>query len=123
MIGKFRKKFEKKRGQGELMWVMWETKVGSEGEGGRREGTGERRREAEVIESDFDWPRLIIHQGAAQFTPVWFACGGLTRSLHHSPLTLLCEIIHRLSVNVKIQSPSWSACLGTTTITTSPSPS
>jgi hypothetical protein len=34
-----------------------------------------------VIESDFDWPRLIIHQGAAQFTLVWLACGGLALHL------------------------------------------
>ena len=45
-------------------------------------GRGGRRREAEVIESDFDWPRLIIHQGAAKFIHVWFACGGLSNSLN-----------------------------------------
>jgi hypothetical protein len=41
-----------------------------------------------VIESDFDWPRLIIHQGAAQFTLVWFACGGLALHLSIHLLTV-----------------------------------
>lgn len=85
MIGKFRKKIEKKDGSRGVDLGDVETKVGSEGRVEGENGRGERRREAEVIESDFDWPRLIIHQGAAQLTPVWLACGGLIRSLHHSP--------------------------------------
>jgi len=58
------KKRKKKEGSGGCSVVMRERRIVANGQDAKGFRRG-REEEDEVSESDFDWPRLIIHQGAS----------------------------------------------------------